>query len=996
MPDDRLGMVLRIWEEALTREGASRAEYVEGACGGDASLRREVEALLAEPPIGDEFLRTPPWVAPSVLALGQRLGPYEVTGTIGAGGMGEVYEARDTRLDRAVAIKIMPRDSSADPDRHARFEREAKAVASLNHPHICTLHDVGEHDGQMFLVMERLSGETLAERLQKGPLPLSQVLTVATEIADGLAAAHRQGLIHRDLKPGNVMLTKSGAKLLDFGLAKLSGRGEHPAAASLVPAASDHAPALTGQNVIVGTVEYMAPEQLLAKPADARTDVWALGAIAYEMVTGKRAFEGTSVVGLMGAILEREPPPIASLQPMTPPALERLIKRCLAKGPDERWDSAHDVAHELRWIAQSGEDAAVARAESRHGRRWRRFGLPVAGGLTIAAAAAGVMWGLRPLAPRAPVAQVSLDVKPAEEVNAGGVRGFTPTPGGSRTAMAWAPDGQALVFVGRRGGVQQLYVRQLDAREARPLPGTEGAQAPAVSADGQWVVFWAARLIKKVPLVGGPVVDLARGVGDPAGLVCDDGGGVYLGRDHLGIWKIPPGGVAAPVTTAGEGEVGHVLPWPLPGGRAVLYTVRKRVWSWGDEEIAALTLATGARKVVLKDAADARYLPTGHLLFLRRGVLFAVPFDAERLEIRGVEVPILDMVAQALTATISGDLIGAGQFAAAPSGTLAWVSSPMARLPEGTPVTIDRGGRVAPLSAPLRSYGAILRLSPDGRRLALTVRTLTAVGLSLYDLDRGTLAPVVKEGEAGAMAWSPDGGRLGFAWLSSGRFSLATAAADGTARPVVLAAGNLDPAGWTPDGRRLAAVRDNADIVSVGVGQGDVETLVQTSDVETSPELSPDGRWLAYASNVSGRLELYVRPYAGLGQAEQVSLEGGSSPAWHPGGRELFFLGGPDSAGRVSLMSVDVAPDVSAPSGAAHRGVGPVERARISRPRPLFPIEEGLAFAAVPSRGYDVSRDGQRFYAMQFPAPSPAPPVTHISLIFNWFEELKAKVPTAR
>ena len=794
--------------------------------------------------------------------------------------MGEVYEARDTRLDRMVAIKILPRVASADPDRRARFEREAKAVASLNHPHICTLHDVGEHDGQMFLVMERLAGETLAERLQKGPLPLGQVLTVATEIADGLAAAHRQGLIHRDLKPGNVMLTKSGAKLLDFGLAKLSGRGEHPAAASLVSAASGQAQALTGQNVIVGTVEYMAPEQLLAKPADARTDVWAFGAIVYEMVTGKRAFEGTSVVGLMGAILEREPPPITSLQPLAPPALERLIKRCLAKGPDERWDSAHDVAHELRWIAQSGEEAAVTETELRRRRRWLRFALFVASGLAIAAVGAGMIWRLRPLAARAPVAWVSLDVKPAEELNADGVRGSTPTPGGSRTAMAWTPDGQALVFVGRRGGVQQLYVRRLDAAEARPLAGTEGAQVPAVSTDGRSVVFWAARSIKQVPLGGGPVVDLASGIGDPAGMVCDDGGGVYLGRDHGGIWRIPPGGAAAAVTSVGEGEVGHALPWPLPGGEAFLYTVRKRVWSWGDEEIVARTRATGARKILLKDAADARYVPSGHLVFLRRGVLFAVPFDAGRLEIRGAEVPILDTVAQALTADISGDLTGAGQFAAAPTGTLAWQSSPTIAPPEGTPVTVDRRGQVTPLLAPPMNYGPVLRISPDGHRLAMNVRTLTAVGLSICDLDRGTLAPIVKEGEAGVMAWSPDGWRVGFAWLTDGRFSVASAPVDGAAPPVVLAAGNLDPASWAPDGRSLTAVRDNADIVSVPVGKGDggVRPLVQTASMETSPEFSPDGRWLAYVSNVSGRAELYVRPHPGPGPAEQVSIEGGRAP----------------------------------------------------------------------------------------------------------------------
>jgi len=286
------------------------------------------------------------------LAAGMRLGPYEVLGLIGAGGMGEVYKARDTRLDRTVAIKVLPTELSADPERRARFEREARTIAGLNHPHICTLYDVGEHVGSTYLVMEYLAGETLAARLDKGRLPLGQALSVAVEIADALAAAHRQGVIHRDLKPGNVLLTKTGAKLLDFGLAKLMGHGEQPAAAYAAPAPPTQAAPLTGQGVIVGTVQYMAPEQLEAKPADARTDLWAFGAIVYEMVTGKRAFEGPSTVSLMGAILEREPTPIASLQPATPAALDRLVRRCLAKDPDERWDSAHDVAYELRWMAE--------------------------------------------------------------------------------------------------------------------------------------------------------------------------------------------------------------------------------------------------------------------------------------------------------------------------------------------------------------------------------------------------------------------------------------------------------------------------------------------------------------------------------------------------------------------------------------------------------------------------------------------------------------------
>jgi serine/threonine-protein kinase len=355
------------------------------------------------------------------------------------------------------------------------------------------------------------------------------------------------------------------------------------------------------------------------------------------------------------------------------------VRKCLAKHPDARWDSAHDVADELRWVAQtsSASSPAISGIQPRR-RRAPRLALLVAGGLLLIAAGAGLMWLLRPPAPRVSLVRPSLDVRPAEELNAGGLfPGYVRTPGGSRTALAWSPDGQALVFVGRRRGVQQLYVRRLDGTEARPLPNTEGAQVPAVSADGQWVAFWAAGAIRKVPLGGGPVMDLASGLArPPKGLAWSPGGRLFFGRDDGRIWAIPPDGAPAAVTTVGEAEVGHTLPWPLPGGQALLYTVRKRNYSWGDEEVVAQTLATGQRTVLLRDAADARYLPSGHLVFLRRGQLFAVPFDAERLEKRGPEVPVLDMVAQSLTAGNNHDVTGAGQFAVAATGTLAWVSGP--------------------------------------------------------------------------------------------------------------------------------------------------------------------------------------------------------------------------------------------------------------------------------------------------------------------------------
>jgi len=911
------------------------------------------------------------------LSSGARLGPYEIQAAIGAGGMGEVYKARDTRLDRTVAIKVLPAQVSADPERRARFEREAKTIAGLTHPHICTLHDVGEHEGSTFLVMEHLTGETLAQRLEKGPLPLAQALGVATEIADALSAAHRQGVIHRDLKPGNVMLTKAGAKLLDFGLAKLKGHGEQPAAAHLASAPTQSTP-LTGEGMIVGTLQYMAPEQLEGKSADARTDLWALGATLYEMVTGKRAFEGTTAASLIGAILEREPAPLSTVQPLTPPVVDRLVRQCLAKSPEDRPDTAHDVANELRRIRETSGVGALTGVQPRR-RRCLRTALEVAGGLLLFAAGLGVMWLLRP----ASLAGLSLLVRPAEEVNAGGSSSvWLPTPGGSRTALTWTPDGQALVFVGR-GGIQQLYVRRLDAAEARPLPHTEGAQMPAVSLDGQWVAFWAGRAIRKVPLGGGLVTDLVAGIGIPWGLAWDARGRLYFGRPTGAIWVIPPEGAPAAVTTLGEAEVRHTLPWPLPGERVLLYTVRKRLWSWGDEEVVAQTLANGQRKVLLKDAADARYVPTGHLVFLRRGVLFAVPFDAERVQVLGKEVPVLDGVAQGLTGLGGYDVTGAGQFTLAATGALAWVPGPVVPYPDTTLVTVDRRGLVAPLTAPVRAYAGNVRVSPDGRRLAVPIQTLTEVGVWVYDLGRSTLTVLAGGGEATWPVWSPDGRRLAFTWVADGRRALAWQPADGTAPPQVFLPGRFVPSSFTPDGRQMAVLRaEDIVMVTVEPEQTRVQPVTQTPQWERWPEFSPDGHWLAYGSNVSGRFEVYVRPYPGAGPAEPVSVEGGESPAWHPTGRELFFLSLPDPAGKRWMMTVEFA------SGSPPR---------IGRPRPLFAFDPSdLQLACQPVRCYDVAPDGQRFYAVQMRKPPPPPPVTHINLILSWFEELKVKVPTGR
>jgi len=907
------------------------------------------------------------------LTPGTHLGPYEIQSAIGAGGMGEVYRARDTRLERTVAIKILPAELSADPERRARFEREAKTIAGLNHPHICTLHDVGQHGDTIYLVMEHLAGETLADRLLKGRLPLDQALGVATEIAGALAAAHRQGITHRDLKPGNVMLTKAGAKLLDFGLAKLKGHAAGPAVGQLTSLPTRTAP-LTAEGTIVGTLHYMAPEQVEGKPADARTDLWALGSILYEMLTGRRAFEGTSAASLITAIMSAEPPALALLQPLTPPALERLVKKCLAKPPDDRWDSAHDVADELRWLRETSGPALTMPVQL-HQRRspWRALAATAVLAAAGAVVGAGGMWLVRqtPVA-SAGIIRTSLDVRPAERFDTD-LRW---------TALAWTPDANTLVFVGTRRGARQIYVRRLDGADARPLPQTEGAASATVSPDGQFVAFWVDGAIKKVPLAGGPAMTLAAGIVEPPiGLAWDRRGRLFFGHGsgpQNGIREVMPDGTVRAVTTTADVDVRDGLPSPLLDGDTLLVTVRKRWQSWGDEQVDALNVASGARKLLVKDATDARYVPTGHLLFLRRGVLFAVPFDPARLEVTGEERPLLESVAQVLAGVVSGSGTGAGQFAVSPAGTLAWAHRPVDAYPDRRLVTVDRRGRVMPLMCPPRSFGGALRLAPDGRRLAVVIRNLNEVGLWCYDLERGGLTLIAGAAEVWWPLWSRDGRSLYYGRMAEGRTWMAVQAAESGSEPRTFLALTASPSSFTPDGKTLAIVR-HRDIFAVTLRDGHPveEPLVVTPHQESWPEFSPDGRWLAYASDYSGRWEVYVRPHPGSGPSQVVSLDGGDAPVWNPNGRELFFVSLPDAAGKRAMMSVPMQAGVAQ-----------------SRPVQLFQFgPHALYIGGGWLRTHDVAPGGERFYTSQELPGEPPPVVTHINLIQNWFEELKAKVP---
>jgi predicted Ser/Thr protein kinase len=640
-----------------------------------------------------------------MLSTGSKLGAYEVAAQIGAGGMGEVYRARDTRLNRDVAIKVLPAHLADKPELRERFEREARTIASLNHPHICTLYDIGHQDGTDFLVMEYLEGETLAARLQKGPLPLDQVLQYAIEIADALDKAHRKGVTHRDLKPGNIMLTKSGTKLLDFGLAKLRQDVTPTTPLSQLPTLND---AITAQGTILGTLQYMAPEQVEGKEADARTDIFAFGAVVYEMATGKKAFEGKTSASVMAKILETDPPPMSSLQPMTPPALDRVVKKCLAKELEKRWQDASDLCDELKWIAEGGSQVTLAptaavKGVSALGRRGILLSLGVA--LLAVAVAGGVVWYLKPApSPRA-VSRFTITLPPGQQL-----AGLENGP-----AVALFPDGTHLAYVARQGGRQQLYLRSMDSLEAVSVSGTEGASAPFFSPDGQWLGFFAGGKLRKVSVSGGAtvtVVDAAFPLGASWG---SQGTIAFSPSNASALQQVSDaGGAAQPLTRLGKGVANQRWPVFLPGGKAVLFAAGPAGGVFINTLIAAQPVGAGEQRSLLQGGTQPGYASSGHLVYAQGGNLMAVPFDPQRLTVTGAAVPVVEGVLQS-------PIGGAAQYSISATGSLVYVPGGIqSQSAQSRLVWVSRNGVEQPLAAPARAY-LNPRLSHDGRRVAVAI-----------------------------------------------------------------------------------------------------------------------------------------------------------------------------------------------------------------------------------------------------------------------------------
>jgi eukaryotic-like serine/threonine-protein kinase len=886
---------------------------------------------------------------------GKRLGPYEILSAIGAGGMGEVYRARDTRLERIVAVKILPDHLSDRAELRERFEREARTIASLNHPHICTLYDIGQQDGTDFLVMEYLEGETLAERLKKGPLPLNQVLQYAIEISDALDKAHRKGITHRDLKPSNIMLTKSGTKLLDFGLAKLRGPQAAVASMSAVPTEGSN---LTAQGSIVGTLQYMAPEQLEGKEVDARTDIFAFGVVVYEMATGKKAFEGKSQASLIAKILETDPPPMSSLQPMTPPSLDRVVKTCLAKDPDNRWQTASDLCRGLKWIAEGSSQVGLAPAAAAKGIRalGRRAVIPSLGALLFGAAIASLtVWNLKPT-PSRPVTRTVIRLPPGQQL-AGLSDGL---------AVALSPDGTQLAYVAIQSGTQQLHLRAMDSLEDRPIPGTEGAVSPFFSPDGQWLGFFAGGKLEKISTNGGAAVTLGDAL-VPLGASWGSQGKIALAYQVAGsIQQIPDtGGSPQLLTRLDKGETDHRWPEFLPGSKAVLFAAG----AFGDVSVAVQSIATGERRNLIQAARFPHYALSGHLVYAQGANLMAVPFDSQRLALTGPAVPVVEGVLQSQST-------GAAQYSISATGSLVYVPG-RAQLTQSKLVWVSRNGTEQPLAAPGHGYFNP-RLSPDGRLVSVDTRE-QARQVWLYDLARETLARLTFEGSTnGTPAWTPDGKRIAFQANKEGPFNLFWLLADGSGglERLTTSEYNEAPSSWSPDGQLLAFTELNPttgwDIWVLRLSDRKAQPFLRTPFTEGAPRFSPDGRWLAYVSDESGRYEIYVQPYPGPGGKRQISTEGGTEPVWNRNGRELFYRSG------NKMKAVDIATQPSFAAG---------------KPRMLFEGPYQPTVATI--QNYDVSPDGQRFLMLK-PSEQAEEAPTQINVVLNWFEELKQKVPSGK
>jgi len=899
------------------------------------------------------------------LAAGTKFGAYEITGAIGVGGMGEVYQAHDTKLGRDVAIKVLPEAFAHDPERLSRFQREAKMLAALNHPNIATIYGLEQSNGTSYLVMELVSGETLAERVKgEGALPVEEALGIAKQIAEALEAAHEKGIIHRDLKPANVKVTPEGkVKVLDFGLAKAFA-GE---AADSNPSQSPTLSAVaTMQGVLLGTAAYMSPEQARGKAVDKRTDIWAFGCVLYELLAGKQAFAGDDITDILAAVVRAEPD-WQALPAATPMQVRDLLRRCLQKDKTMRLRDAGDARieiHEALTAPPTAEPVAVQRSS--------RARLPwvASSALALIAIALAIGFVLRAPKPSQPM-RLSAEIG----VDASLYAVFGP-------AAILSPDGTRLALVAAGSDrKRRIYVRSLDQLQATALSGTENASDPFFSPDGQWIGFFADGKLKKISIQGGAAVTLCDSPSDLGGSWGDDGTIVFT-PDHVALSKVSSaGGRPQQLTTLDKQAGENTQRWPqvLPGSKAVLFTSNAHLIGHEDADIVVYSMASGQRKTLQRGGFYARYLPSGHVVYMHEGTLFAVPFDLKRLEITGQPAPILEGVV-----TVPSD--GGAQFSFSETGNLVYVAG-RSGFQNVSIYWMDREGKFTPLRETPGDYYSPA-FSPDGKRLALEIFDGKRRDIWVYEWERDTLTRLTFAGETNSFPiWTPDGQRIVYSSVEKGgTFNLWWIRADGAGNAQRLTENkNSQSVGsWRPDGKVLAFYQVNpstsGDIMTLpiegdeksGWKPGEPKPFVNSAFTEAYPAFSPDGRWLAYMSNESGNPEVYVRPFPGPGGKWQVSTGGGGQPKWSRNGKELFYRTEDSKIMVVTYTAFGDSfqadrPQLWSPGQFTERGAG--------------------------NNNFDLHPDGKRFAVLKAPSTEQAAAVNKVSFIFNFFDELRRKLP---
>jgi serine/threonine-protein kinase len=892
-----------------------------------------------------------------VLNAGTKLGSYEITATIGAGGMGEVYRAHDTNLGRDVAIKVLPETFARDAERMARFGREAKLLASLNHSNIASIYGFEDSGSTRALVMELAEGPTLADRIRQGPISIDEALPIARQIADALEYAHERGVVHRDLKPANIKISRDDSvKILDFGLAK-AVQGEASESDMANSPTLSHMATQTG--VLLGTAAYMSPEQAKGKPVDRRADIWAFGCVLYEMLTGKKTFGGDAVAETLASVLKNEPD-WSLLPAATPMRVRVLLQRCLQKDAKQRLRDIGDARISLDEALSGAPEAAMPHAVAKP--VWRRHLASAVACIAAAAVGAIAIWIWKPSsAPSTkPVTRFTITIPPDQQL------AELPQP-----SLALSADGTHLAYVATHSAVRQIYIRAMDSTESKPVSGTEGATNPFFSPDGQWLGFFADGRLKKVSVTGGVGQTLADAV-NPRGASWGKQGIIIFNNLGSGLLRVSDAGGTAesvdfPGTPKIPGEISTLWPEFLPDSKAVLFSSYTQ-----PQGIVLQRIGTVGRQILIQGqpATMPRYLPSGHLVYVLAGSLMAAPFDLKRQQVVGAAVPVVQGV-------LESSIPPAPEYSVSDTGSLVYVSGNSAATYSRL-VWVTRNGVEQPLAAPLREYDQP-RLSPDGRRIAVNILESGNNQVWLYNLDRGTLERFTFEGSSNQWpVWTADGKRIIF--QSAGNIFWQLADGSGGLERLTGPSGFAVPVSSAADGQLLAYIELNG-----GSATGNAVWVMRLSDHKRerftssqiftdAPQFSPDGHWICYASEESGRREIYVQPYPGPGGKWQISTEGGTEPQWNRNGRELFYRDGD------KMMAVDINTQGGFAAG---------------NPRQLFEGRYLKNSSTYARPNYDVSLDGQRFLMLK-PVEQEQTAPTQINVVLNWTEELKRLVPATR